>query len=238
MGLRTVDTGSTVRAMFNDAPNTLSPEAQSRTSAPVPMGGQVGDVLRRREWGGEVEIETALGRAIWAERGRAKGQVLHWTCGRQLLAVVDTGSGEAAYRPKVRREEVERAHIVVRPEGASFIPEDFRRSTVYDLLWQFGHHAQDALEHLPTRLYEQELVLGKSGQVSRELMTLQHAAIIDALEREPLKLAQLSELLGAPKSQLARAIAPLYLARSISTRPPGVLKRSVMRVRHLLARKR
>jgi hypothetical protein len=202
------------------------------------MGGQVGDVLRRREWGGEVEIETALGRAIWAERGRAKGQVLHWTCGRQLLAVVDTGSGEAAYRPKVLREEIERAHIVARPGGASFIPEDFRRSTVYDLLWQFGHHAHDALEQLPTRLYEQELVLGKRGQVSRELMTLQHAAIIDALEREPLKLAQLSELLGAPKSQLARAIAPLYLARRVSTRPPSVLSRSVARVRRLLGRKR
>jgi hypothetical protein len=238
MGLRPVDTGSTVASMFSDAPNTSSPEASPRTSAPVPMGGVVGDVLPRREWGGEVEIETALGRAIWAERGRAKGQVLHWTCGRQLLAVVDTGTGEAAYRPKVRREEVERAHIVVRPEGASYIPENFRRSSVYDLLWQFGHHAQDALEHLPTRLYEQELVLRESRRVSRELMTLQHAAIIDALGREPLKLAQLSELLGTPKSQLARAIAPLYLARSLSTRPPSVLSRSMMRVRRLLARKR
>ena len=186
---------------------------------------------RRQTFATELQIEVALGRAIWAERGRSAERALHWTSGQHLLAVVNMETGQTHYRSKIRLEDVERGHMVTRPNTGVHLPEGFRRRSVYELLWQYGQHAPDALDHLPTRLFEQTLFLTPRAGVAAERMNMQQVVILDALRHQPQKFTDLAVLLDCPKTQLVQALAPLYLSRTISTRAPGLLRAAVTHLR-------
>ncbi len=210
--------------------------------APLPeqpggSGASRSDTRRARQWASAVQIEVALGRAIWAQRGCAVGQALHWVQGNELLAVVDTGDGQVVYRAKLRREKMDQAHMVLRPRSATYTPAGFVRKGVLDVLWQFGYYAPDAIEQLPPRIFQETLVIRHQPNLTPDLLTLRHAAVLDALGHKPQTPTQLAELLGMPVAQLAKAITPLYVARSVTTRSGNVLTRTVARVRRLVRKR-
>jgi hypothetical protein len=224
--------------MFSEPHSHLDSGAIPLNQTPSSFGALRVDTRRLRQWASTVEIEMSLGRAVWAERGCPVGYVLHWMGGNQLLAVVDTGHGHVAYRTKLRREELGHAHVVARPSGAAFTPEGFVHKSVHDILWQYGYYAPDAIEQLPARIYTDALVVRPKSRVTQGLLTLRHAAILDALANEPQTITELSELLSMPVAQLAKALAPLYLARCISTRHSSPIKRSINVIRHFIGGKR
>jgi hypothetical protein len=223
--------------MFSEPHSPSDSGAVPLNQAPSGFAALRVDTRRLHSWASTADIEMTLGRAIWAERGCPIGYVLHWMGGHQLLAVVDTGSGQVAYRPKLRREEMAHAHVVARPQGAAFTPEGFVHKSVHDILWQYGYYAPDAVEQLPARLYTDMLVVKPKSNVTQGALTLRHAAILDALASKPQTITQLSELLNMPVAQLAKSLAPLYLARCISTRHSSPIQRSIANIKHLIGRK-
>jgi hypothetical protein len=222
--------------MFSEPHSSFGSGLVPLNQAPSTFTPPVADTRRLHAWASASEIEVALGRAIWAERGCAVGQALHWMGGHELLAVVDTRHGDLSYRSKLRRETLSHAHVVVRPASASFSPQGFVRKKVHDVLWQYGYYAPDAVEQLPARMFTELLVVKPHNVVTPGLLTLRHAAILDALAAKPQTIANLSRLLDMPVAQLTKALAPLYLARCISTRSPSGLARSLAHVGRFIGR--
>lgn len=186
---------------------------------------------RRNPWASEMDIETALGRAIWSDRGCSAGQALHWMHGNTLMAVVDTGVGVASYRTHLRCDDITKGCMVARPSSATFSPNGFVRKSVFDLLWHYGYYAVDAVDQLPVRVFYDKLSVSPRATASPSLLTLRHAAVLDALAHEPQSMAQLSALLDLPMAKLAKTLTPLYLARCISTRRSNLLTHAIARVR-------
>ena len=132
----------------------------------------------------------------------------------ELLAVVDM-HGAAAVRATARPEEFEGA-LWRRSEGC-VVPDDFARTSLSELMWQFAVRTQGDV--LPRHYRTGLLYFRRAPRVPQRLLKDPHLLIMRELMLEPANFEELQQRCGFDAQRLARELSALYLVGSITSNP-------------------
>ena len=155
-----------------------------------------------------VEHETALGSGRY-ELGNGAG----------LLAVVDM-RGEVAVKATARPADFEDAAWIRSTRVA--VPEDFASTTLGQLMWQYAVRTQHDV--LPPHYRTGLLYFRRAPRVAQRLTKDTHLLLMRELMLAPATFAQLQERCELGEDVLARSLAALYFAGSITSNPKRAAK--------------
>ena len=147
-------------------------------------------------------------------------RVYHLVRGGRLLAVVDR-TGDAGIAPDVALEDLEQATWLPRPSTAAFVPPSFQPRSISELVWIYAGRTQ--VDLLPARYRERPIYFRRTPKVPQRLLGDDHLLLIRELLAGPLHFPELQQRTGMGDEALARSLAALYLAGSITCNPMRVL---------------
>ena len=151
-----------------------------------------------------VEHETALGSGTF-----------HVHLNSTLLAVVNM-PGEIAVLPSASPADFEEAVWSRRPAGID-IPDNFVRTTVSQLMWQYAVRTQRDV--LPRHYRTGVLYYRRPPRVPQGAVLDSHLLLMRELAGAPASFEMLRERCGLDAKQLARDLAALYFVGSITSNP-------------------
>lgn len=143
-----------------------------------------------------------------------KSRVYHLMQQWRLIGVVDL-QGHIGVLPEATLGDIAGASWLPRPDSASYVPENFARRGTRELLWEFAGRSERDL--LPARYREMPIALRKAPLVAQRLMSDAHLFVLRELAQAPRTFAQLCTSAPLPASEIARALAAMYLVGAITS---------------------
>jgi hypothetical protein len=163
----------------------------------------------------EIQIDTALGQAVWAMRGQVRSPVLHWVANGRLLAVAETSTQRFGIRKDISMQELDTMHAIERLPAAGDIPLEFRHSTLDWVLWRYARYANTSYAELPERFLSNNISLLRQPPVPDVWISVAQRIILQRLATGPTLFVELEVQLKINSDALMRELVGLYLTRSI-----------------------
>ena len=213
---------------------SLNPSEMSRPIAftePMPEGIEAAEIVNFRTpellrialqrfeaWLRPLRAQFALGSELVAREAELSKGVFHVLDSHgKLLALVNFINWTAAMLPIARPVDFEDAVWMHRPPGAADVPHGFLTMTVSQLMWTYAvRTTQDAL---PVRYRHNTMYLRRLPQLPTGWLRDEHLVVLRALSTVPGKFADLQQATELSDDALARALAALYYAGSVTTNP-------------------
>lgn len=130
----------------------------------------------------------------------------------QVLAVVDM-QGDVAVRATLGPADFEGTWW--RRSESSAVPENFARTSLAQLMWQYGARTQRDV--LPERYRSGLLYFRRAPHLPQRLIKDSHLLIMRELMLAPATFQELQQRCGFPEARLARELASLYFVGSITS---------------------
>jgi hypothetical protein len=150
------------------------------------------------------EHQAALGRGVFELRLNS-----------DLLAVVDM-HGEAAVRSTAEAEEFESGALWQRSQGTA-VPEDFVRTSLSQLMWQYAVRTQRDL--LPRHYRTGMIYYRRPPRLPQQYLKDAHLLIMRELMLAPANFQELAQRCAIGEDLLARELAALYFVGTITSNP-------------------
>jgi hypothetical protein len=228
--------GNTVRVRTLQASQpiiSLNPSEITRPTAftePVPAGIEAVEIVnfstpqlmrvglqRFEAWLRPLRAQFALGcELISRERELVQGIYHVLDHHGKLLAIVNLSKWTAALLPIVRPVDFEEANWAQRPSMASDVPAGFVSISVAQLMWSYA--VRTTQDVLPLRYKKDKIYLRKLPNLPLAWLRDEHLVVLRALSSKPVKFVELAQMTQIPDDLLARALAALYFAGSITTK--------------------
>lgn len=231
--------GSVEVARAGDAPLRFFPGDIARPLAwALPVAGAISaDVLFDAASPGSVEgtlmrfeqalrpltVQLCLASQLLQREAELGSRICHVHARGRLLAVVDL-RGDAAVRPTATLRELAGAVWSARPAAASYFPDDFVRTSLSMLMWQYAARTHESL--LPHRYRLGPIYLRRAPRLPHRLLKDVHLLLLRQLALRPRTFAELQEQTGLDGPMLGHELAALYLVGAITSsarraRTPG-----------------
>lgn len=176
----------------------------------------VADVLQLFEdWLSPVLAQFALGAHIHRRNTQLTNAVYHLNRQAALVAVIDLRSWRVGIQPGARAEDFEQASWDKRPPSASDIPRDFDAMSLTQVMWNYAQRT--SADVLPPRYREGLIFFRRSPRVPSRVLQDSQLLLLRELAAGPVSFRSLSTQFGLPEDQVARDLASLYFAGSITS---------------------
>ena len=163
-----------------------------------------------------------LGKYLVERELELKAAIYHVMYKDKLLAVMDFVSWRIGMLTDTDPQHFKNALWKKRPEEARDIPSNFLSTTVAELRWVYALHSTRYV--LPARYRHELMYFRKSPQVPLSWLSDSHLLLLQVLSKRPVTFQNLIESTGLPDEQLARDLACLYFAGSLTTKPSKTAK--------------
>jgi hypothetical protein len=161
------------------------------------------------------EHQAALGRGVFELRLNS-----------DLLAVVDM-HGDAAVRSTLEPDLLESGAMWQRSQDTP-VPEDFVRTSLSQLMWQYAVRTQRDL--LPRHYRTGMIYFRRPPRLPQQYLTDAHLLMMRELMLAPANFKELAERCAIDEELLARELAALYFVGTITSNPkraaPAVARQS------------
>ena len=154
-------------------------------------------------------------RLVWAQHTLTQ-PVYHLTQNGRLLAAIHR-TGEVGLMPGVGVAELRAATWDGRPSSAAYIPQAFHRTTISELVWTYAVRAEADL--LPARYRSARIHFRRPPKVAQRLIHDDHLSVMQQLVPGAACFDELRDRMDLGSIRLARTLAALYLAGSVTTNP-------------------
>jgi hypothetical protein len=132
----------------------------------------------------------------------------------ELLAVVDM-HGEAAVRTTASPEDFDGG--MWRPSARESVPDDFARTSLSRLMWQYG--TRTLRDVLPRRYRAGLLYFRRAPHLPQRMVDDSHLLVIRELMIAPATFTELQQRCGFDAKRMAQLLGALYLVGSITSNP-------------------
>lgn len=156
-----------------------------------------------------------LGAQLMAREAQLQRVVYHVSCNGQLLAVLDFEGWKIGMLPEATPERLADALWEKRPSQAHDIPAHFVQSSVEQLRWIFGQHTTRNV--LPKRYQQKVVYFAQPPNVPQTWLESSHLLLLRELSARPATVMELSDRCNMAPAELARDLACLYFAGSLTT---------------------
>lgn len=175
----------------------------------------VGAVLEKFEaWLRPLMAQFCLASRILEQESVLGPGVHHVVANGVLIAVVDM-RGEIGVRPTASVIDFENAVWHARPAAANAIPEQFVRTSLAQLMWQYA--VRTSRDVLPKRYRTGQLYFRRPPRLPQRLLTDAHLLLLRELAGAPDDFQGLQQRTGLGATALARDLAALYFVGAITT---------------------
>ena len=168
--------------------------------------------------------QYTLGKYLVEHEVELKAAVYHVMYGGKLLAVMDFVLWRIGMLADTDPQHFKNALWKKRPGEARGIPSDFLSTSVAKLRWIYVRHSTRHL--LPARYRHALIYFRKPPEVAVSWLSDSHLLLLKTLSKRPATFQYLIERTGLPEEQLARDLAGLYFAGSLTTQPNNTAKAS------------
>lgn len=193
-----------------------SPDIEARLTFTPDCDASLLDVLSAFEqWLHPLRAKFMLGSQLMQRESQLKRLVYHVSSRGQLLAILDFVDWKIGILPDATSEQFENALWETRPVQANAMPKHFVQTSVEQLRWIYAQHTQ--LDVLPTRYHRQTIYFSQAPNVPQTWLERSHLLVLRELSVHPSTLRELAERTGLKSTQLARDLACLYFAGSLTT---------------------
>jgi hypothetical protein len=174
--------------------------------------------LQRFEaWLRPIRVHFAMGKELIARESELSKGVYHVIDQHgSLLAVVNLIQWTVALLPSARPADFEEASWMHRPNSAADAPPAFVTTGVAKLMWAYASRTSEDV--LPARYRKQTIYLRKLPKLPVGWMRDEHLVLLRALSTGACKFEDLLQITELPDQMLARALAALYYAGSITSK--------------------
>lgn len=195
------------------APHQIEPLFSFDPQVKESMGAVL---LKFEAWLKPFVARFALAGAIASQEGNLRPGVYHLMLGGELLAVVNL-SGDVGLAPNVDPDDLEFADWIGQPSSGKTIPENFVRTSLSQLMWQFAVRTKKDL--LPQHYRRAQLYFRRSPRVAHRLLKDTHLVLIRELALAPGSFEELQDRTGMGQAVMARALAALYFVGGVTSNP-------------------
>jgi hypothetical protein len=172
-------------------------------------------LLQFDHWLRPLRSQFVIGAQILRRGVDLRHGIFHVSQNGNLLAVLDFQQGNAGISPRAHPVDLAEAQWDKRPPGARTPPEEFIRITPAQLAWVYVRRTDSDV--LPER-YRNELIYYRHvPNVPVRWLRDSQLLVLRELSAEPDTLDGLARRTGLPVEVLARDLACLYYAGSITT---------------------
>lgn len=193
-----------------------SPDIEARLTFDMQTPSSLRAVLDAfATWLQPLRSKFLLGAQLMAREAQLQRVVYHVSCNGQLLAVLDFAGWKIGLLPQATPEQLEGAIWEKRPSQANAIPAHFVLSSVEQLRWIFGRHTSS--NALPKRYLHQVIYFAKVPSVPQNWLESSHLLLLRELAARPATLNELVDRTSMNPAELARDLACLYFAGSLTT---------------------
>lgn len=173
------------------------------------------EVLRKfTAWLQPVVAQFALAAAVERQRpGLTSGA---WEVLREskLIAVIDLTAGTGV-SPRATPADFEDATWCIRDHGTVELPEDFARTTLPQMMWDYALRTQQDL--LPRHYRTRPIYFRRPPRLPQRLLRDAHLLVMRELASRPgTRFQMLQQLTGLAEVPLARHLAALYYVGAIT----------------------
>jgi hypothetical protein len=199
-------------AFSRPLPPALSPTYAFDPNSPRSMGA----VLEKFEsWLAPVCAQFCLGAHVAEHQAALRPGIYDVSLSGTLLAVVDM-RGEVGVLPAAGPGDFEDAVWGLR-SGTGTIPDNFVRSSLSHLLWQYATRTHRDL--LPRHYRSGPLFFRRAPRLAQRMLSDSHLLLMRELVLGPATFAELQQRCGFDEAKLARDLAALYFVGSITSNP-------------------
>jgi hypothetical protein len=183
-------------------------------------------VLQQFEgWLRPLRAQFALGAQIIQRESTLRSGVYHVSHKANLLAIVDLQEWRAGLSPTARPVDFEDAQWEKRPDTANTPPERFVRCSLTQLMWTYAQRT--SRDVLPERYRKSMIYFRRSPRVPLRMLQDSHLLLLRELSASPADFNSLLERTGLSPNRLARHLACLYFAGSITSSSGHAARRGV-----------
>jgi hypothetical protein len=174
--------------------------------------------LQRFEaWLRPIRVQFAMGKELIAREAELSHGVYHVIDKHGgLLSVVNLIQWTVAILPSARPADFEDASWMHRPNSAADAPAAFVHISVAMLMWTYASRTNEDV--LPARYRKQTIYLRKLPKLPVGWLRDEHLVLLRALSTGAGNFDDLLQTTELPPQMLARAIAALYYAGSVTTK--------------------
>ena len=177
----------------------------------------VAGVLQQFEqWLSPVRVKFVIGWQIYRRGGDLRSGVYQLVQGSRLLAVIDLQGWRIAVQPGARASEFEGVRWERRPPLAA-TPFEFERLSLTQIMWSFAQRTHEDV--LPRRYRTSPIYFRRPPRVPMRVLKDSQLLLLRELSRAPATFDRLLQTTGASDPGLARDLASLYFAGSITCTP-------------------
>jgi hypothetical protein len=174
--------------------------------------------LQRFEaWLRPIRVQFAVGKQLINRESELSKGIYHVIDQHgSLLAVVNLIQWTVALLPSARPVDFEEASWMHRPNSAADAPPAFVTTSVAKLMWTYASRTSEDV--LPARYRKQAIYLRKLPKLPVGWMRDEHLVLLRALSTRAGNFEDLLQATELPPQMLARALAALYYAGSVTTK--------------------
>lgn len=194
------------------ASRDFEPTYTFRTDDPASMAAMLSTM--ESQWLATTAARLWIAARLVEAEGALSQRIYHVVGGGRLLAVIDR-TGEIGLAPGVTAEQLDRGQWLARPLAAAYIPANFQRTTISEVLWSFALRTQEDL--LPPRYRSKPLYYRRPPKLDQRLLGDEHLLVMRELFLSPAHFDDLQQRTGLAAPRLARALTALYLTGSITS---------------------
>lgn len=166
-------------------------------------------------WLASKAASLSLGCRLVSAQHTLTQRVYHLMHGGRLVATIDR-TGDVGLMPGIGVAAIQHARWEGRPSSAGYVPPAFHRTTISELVWTYALRADADL--LPSRYRSARIHFRRPPRVSQRLIGDDHLLLMRELALRAARFDELQERTGLG-ARLARTLAALYLAGSVTTNP-------------------
>ncbi len=225
------------RSQYDSGPDQSSPSparhqqtdwfrkapAPSKSNADIQLWNDVGRQLEAQQQEQmqpsrlplELQMAMTLGACALESRKQAKGQVLQAQAKNRLIALLDSRAMLAHIRPDAYPSDIDDLVTNMLEPQRVFIPPQFVKIPLWDLIWQYGYFEPKAWRKLPLAMVSEPIKLRRLPLVSTSILPSAAMHVIEPMVRGEPCFNQLMLLCRLEAPQIMRCLAALYFTRSI-----------------------
>lgn len=202
------------------------PEFEPMYSFDLNADASVRAVLQQFEgWLRPLRAQFALGAQIIQREASLRSGVYHVSYKNNLLAIIDLQEWRAGLSPTARPVDFEDAQWEKRPDTANIPPERFVRCSLTQLMWAYAQRT--SRDVLPERYRKGMIYFRRSPRVPLRMLQDSHLLVLRELASAPADFGSLLERTALSANRLARHLACLYFAGSITSSSGHAARRGV-----------
>ena len=194
----------------------VSPDIEAKlTFTPDYEASLLGVLCAFEQWLQPLRAKFLLSSQLMQRESQLKRMVYHVSSKGQLLAILDFAEWRIGLLPEATHEQFEKAMWETRPSQANAMPLHFVQSSVEQLRWIYAQHTQQDV--LPARYKRQPIYFSQTPNVPQTWLEPSHLLLLRELSVRPATLKELTERTALTADELAREVACLYFAGSLTT---------------------